>query len=372
MSVKVSPQENELVYWLVISQLPGMGPKHFAALLAIENRLSVFFNDHQPTKDFWQACELIGLRLKPCEDLLNWKQADKALLWQEGKKRHILTWNSELYPSRLKEIAADPPILFVEGEIEVLATQQLAIVGSRHPTVEGRSNAYHFAYELARRGFTITSGLALGIDGASHEGTLQAKGKTIAVLGQGINHIYPAQHQHLAEQIQENGALVSEFPLDTRPFPSHFPRRNRIISGLSQGVLVVESSEKSGSLITAKYAIEQNRELFAIPGSLHNPLAKGCHYLIRQGAKCVDNIQHILEEFPNNELLPSLSSFQQIKSDDPLLSFLSTKTVPIDALIQASGLTAERVSSMLIELELQGKVACVPGGYVRTAIGSMP
>lgn len=362
----MSLQEKELASWLFVSQITGIGPKRFASLLAMQNSLSAFFNDRRPTKDFWNACESVGLRFND-EKLPDWRQIDKALLWQDGKTRHILTWNDHDYPSRLREIVAHPPVLFVEGQLECLASRQMAIVGSRHPTVEGRSNAYHFAYELARHGFTITSGLALGVDGASHEGALQAKGKTIAVLGQGINRIYPAQHQPLAEQIRQNGALVSEFLLDTQPLPQHFPRRNRIISGLSQGVLVVESSEKSGSLITAKYAIEQNRELFALPGSLHNPLAKGCHALIRQGAKCVDSIQHIVEEFPYSQAVYC----DKVASHGPLLPLLSLQVSPIDALIQASGLTAERVSSMLIELELQGKVASVPGGYVRTAISGI-
>ena len=360
----MSSNENELAARLFISFIPGVGPKRYSALLNQYPSFASLFNDRSPTQEFWQACENVGI---PSPMRLDWQSVDEALSWQNGKDKHLLIWESAHFPSQLMQIASCPPVLFVQGQPELLSTMQLGVVGSRRPTDEGARNAFQFAFELARHGFTITSGLALGIDGASHEGALKAKGKTIAVLGQGLDDIYPKRHQSLAAQIVENGALVSEFPLDARPLPEHFPRRNRIISGLSRGVLVVESSHKSGSLITAKYALEQNREIYAIPGSIHNPLSKGCHHLIRQGAKCVDKIQDILEEFPEVSRFPQIEL--PIDPYDSILLYFSERVMPIDLLIQKSGLTAERVSSMLIELELQGKVASVPGGYSKTVAG---
>lgn len=352
--------DDELAYKLAISQIRGIGIKRFTALLAIEQKLGSFFDGAIPTADFWLVCRSWGLK-EPIE--LDWRQVEKALLWQRSDQHHIVTWQDLAYPTSLKQIDGAPPILYVDGGLENLNTESFAIVGSRHPTTDGRVNAYRFASELVQYGLSITSGLAMGIDGASHEGALAGKGKTIAVLGQGIDFIYPARHRALANQIRQNGALVSEFPLNTAPKPKHFPRRNRIISGLSRGVLVVESSLKSGSLITARYALEQNREVFAIPGSIHNPLAKGCNALIREGAKCVETVEHILEELSIRR--------PPILSLSPLLPLFEGKFSSIDSLIEKSGLTAEQVSSMLIELELKGEVASVPGGYVRRVDGTL-
>lgn len=250
------------------------------------------------------------------------------------------------------------------------------MVGSRNPSMSGEETAREFARHLAATGLSITSGLALGIDGASHSGALMADGITIAVMGTGLDRVYPASQHALAHEIAQQGALVSEFPLGTQLRPGNFPRRNRIISGMALGTLVVEAAEKSGSLITARLASEQGREVFAIPGSIHNPLARGCHKLIRQGAKLVETAGDVLEE-----LAPLLSGMQPLPyaddTDDTgavepqhqldseyqlLLECMGFDPVQIDLLIERSGLTAEEVSSMLILLELEGHVSSAPGG----------
>lgn len=363
-----------LAYWLALALLPGMGPKRFASLYSLDNQLASFFNGEQPTQDLVRLCRSLGI----ADVAVDWEAVSRHLRWNEKSDCHLLTWMHPDFPSRLKETEGCPPLLFVQGKLNALGLRQIAVVGSRHPTHEGKENAYHFAFELARQGFVITSGLALGIDGQAHEGALAAKGLTLAVLGSGLDNIYPPKHRALAAAIVDSGALISEFPLGTQPHPGHFPRRNRIISGLSLGVLVIECSLKSGSLITANYALEQGREVFALPGSIHNPLAKGCHALIRQGAKCVDTVEHILEEFPKASK-PTPFFYQEDipekvcqKEEGPLLSLLCSTFSSIDSLIERSGLTAEQVSSMLLELELRGEAASVPGGYVRITTGGTP
>ena len=244
------------------------------------------------------------------------------------------------------------------------------------PTPSGLMNAEHFAHALALSGFTITSGLALGIDGAGHRGALAANGSTIAVAGTGLHHVYPSSHQPLAEEIILNqGAIISEFPLSVPPQPANFPRRNRIIGALSIGTLVVEAALKSGSLITARYALEQGREVFAIPGSIHHPLSRGCHYLIRQGAKLVETVADVLEELtawktpvlqtePANMACTASQDTSQA-GDGSLLPQIGYEITSLDVIILRSGLTASEVSSMLLVLELSGYIKAVPGGYVR-------
>ncbi|MGH8552168.1 MAG: DNA-processing protein DprA, partial [Methylococcales bacterium] len=226
----------------------------------------------------------------------DWAAIDNDLEWLNQPGHQAVTLDDPRYPSRLKEIAVPPPVLFVTGEVSLLSTPQLAIVGSRNPSPSGIDIARDFAANLCGSGLTITSGMALGIDGAAHEGCLAAGGKTIAVLGTGPDRVYPARHKQLAWKIAERGCLVTEFPPGTRPKASNFPRRNRVISGLSLGVLVVEAAIESGSLITARLALEQGREVFAIPGFIHNPLARGCNALIKKGAKLVESVHDILEE----------------------------------------------------------------------------
>jgi len=238
--------------------------------------------------------------------------------------RHILTLHDPAYPALLKEIADPPPLLFVRGDPAVLSRPQLGIVGSRNPTPGGRSLAEDFARSLSRCGLVVTSGMALGIDAAGHRGALRGGGTTLAVAGTGPDRIYPARHRDLARAIVEQGAIISEFAPGTPALPSNFPRRNRIISGLSLGVLVVEAACRSGSLITARLAAEQGREVFALPGSIHNPLARGCHHLIRQGAKLVEDIEDIVEE------LGPLAAVISHRSGDGEAGDKPAETLPAD------------------------------------------
>lgn len=288
---------------------------------------------------------------------------DKILTWADNSDCHILHLNNPHYPALLKEIPDPPPVLYARGDPSILNQLQLAMVGSRNPSAGGKQIAHDFAQTLSRNGFTITSGLALGIDAASHQGALDANGCTIAVAGTGLDRIYPARHRDLGYKILENGAIISEFSPGTPPIASNFPRRNRIISGLSVGTIVVEAALKSGSLITARLAAEQGREVFAIPGSIHNPLSQGSHSLIQQGAKLTNQISDILEElthltpfFSSQLNSPPIQPTPRQKNEHPFLENIGFEPISIDALVDRSGLTAEAVSSMLLTLELQGIV----------------
>ncbi|MGV6858247.1 MAG: DNA-processing protein DprA, partial [bacterium] len=255
-------------------------------------------------------------------------------------------------------------------DLELLSYPQLAIVGSRNVSRPGEATTRAFAEHLAASGLGITSGLALGVDTAAHEGALKANGITLAVMGTGLDRVYPARNQPLARKIAEHGAVISEFPLGTRPSPQNFPRRNRIISGLSLGTLVVEAALRSGSLITAKYAREQGREVFAIPGSIHSPLAKGCHQLIRQGAKLVETSNHILEDLASQMAIDSSpadkapENTQILDADHKrVLKAIDYHPTSVDMIITDSGLSAQEVSSILLIMELNGLIASEPGGY---------
>ena len=310
----------------------------------------------------------------------DWSLVDADLAWLDQEDCHLLLWGDTGYPSSLTELDDAPPLLFVRGQLECLSQPQLAIVGSRNPTAVGREIAHDFAVHLARSGLVITSGLADGIDAASHRGALAGGGQTIAVFATGLDRVYPAKNRALAHEIvTAGGALVSEQPLGTPPVKAHCPRRNRIISGLSLGTLVVEAALRSGSLITARQAAEQGREVFAIPGSIHNPLARGCHRLIRQGAKLVEEASDVLEELapqlkailaqdqpaPSTHQRPEQSALALDPEYAQLLSCLHEAPSSIDQLVARSGLTAEAVSSMLLILELQGEAISSAGGYCR-------
>jgi len=317
-----------------------------------------------------------GLTTKQISSLKNihWDKIENDLCWLEKNNSRIISLDDSLYPGLLKEIHDSPFVLYVQGDVTALMQQQIAIVGSRHPTPNGRELSFQFAKELVSAGLVITSGLALGIDAASHAGALAANGKTIAVLGTGLKLVYPRDNRKLAEDIVERGgAIVSEFPIDTPPKAIHFPLRNRIISGLSLGVLVIEAAVRSGSLITARMALEQNREVFAIPGSIHNPLSHGCHQLIRQGAKLVEKAEDVLEEIRllNKQVNHAVSHSEKQEPVDPdptverVLAQIGYEVTSLDVIILRSQLTAAEVSSMLLPLELEGYVRVVPGGYIR-------
>ena len=292
--------------------------------------------------------------------------------WLTDPQHHLIVRGSEDYPELLEQIAGPPAELYVNGDPGILQLPAIAIVGSRNPTQGGVRNAFEFARHLGGNGFCIVSGLAEGIDAAAHRGALAAGAPTIAFLGHGIDRVYPAANRDLAHEIAREGALVSEFPLGTHPQRSLFPQRNRLISGISLGTLVVEAARRSGSLITARLAGEQGREVFALPGSIHNPLARGCHQLIRQGAKLVETADDIVAE-----LAPLASHVMQTAFEAPatqttrefdqeeyrqLRKFLSHDPVAVDELAENSGLTIEQVSSMLLILELEGEVESLSGG----------
>jgi DNA processing protein len=292
----------------------------------------------------------------------------------------LLPATDPTYPARLAEISGAPHLLWVRGDVAALSRPQLAIVGSRHPTAGGRRTAREFAHHFARSGLAITSGLALGIDAASHDGALLAGGRTLAVLGTGLDTCYPPENRALAERIvaSGDGALVSEFPPGTVPRRAHFPQRNRLISGLALGVLVVEAARSSGSLSTARWAADQGRDVFAVPGSIHSPLSKGCHELIRQGAKLVERAEDVLTEFRSVLSQQSLAMLSLCGDgprdgawplDNPaeiLLDALGFEPTSVDALLDSTGLSSESVASMLLILELEGRIESLPGGhYIR-------
>ena len=301
-----------------------------------------------------------------------WTATEKDQRWLENAGATLLPCTDPAYPPLLRQIADPPMVLFLRGDVNLFNQPQLAMVGSRNPSTEGRRNAEEFAAYLSRCGLSIVSGMAMGIDAASHRGALKGGGATIAVWGTGLDKPYPPSHRELAEEIASRGLLVSEFLPGTPPLPHNFPRRNRIISGLSVGTLVVEAAHTSGSLITARLASEQGREVFAIPGSIHNPLARGCHHLIREGAKLVESAGDILEELaPLLKLEPAnvadASPMPAVAADDPeyrlLLNSMDHAPTSVDSLVERTGLTPDVVSSMLLMLELQGQVEATPGGH---------
>lgn len=296
------------------------------------------------------------------------------LAWAEREHNRLMSCCDADYPPLLREIDDPPILLYLRGQARLANSPQIAIVGSRHCTPGGATNAREFASALAGTGVVITSGLALGIDSHAHRGTLEAGGATVAVLGGGIEQVYPASNAGLAGRIADRGLLISEFPLESRPVRHHFPRRNRIISGLALATLVVEAAERSGSLITARLAAEQGREVYALPGSIHNPLARGCHRLIRDGARLAQDPFELLEELgPLLGFTAAAAAHQAAKKAptlDPcqsrLLDAIGFDPVDCDLIIQRSGLTIEQLSSMLPILELNDLIRSAPGGcYVR-------
>jgi len=287
-----------------------------------------------------------------------------AAAWLEEPGNHVVTLADAAYPRRLLEIPDPPALLYVKGRLELLAHPALAVVGSRQATAQGLINAESFARAFSDGGLTVVSGLALGIDAAAHRGGLAGAASSVAVLGTGADIVYPARNRELAHELAARGALMSEFPLGTRPLPDHFPRRNRLISGLALGCLVVEAAADSGSLITARLAAEQGREVFAIPGSIHSPLAKGCHALIKQGAKLVESAGDVLEELR----LPAAAARARPEDtvNDPraaaLLAVLGHDPGDADTLAARCGLSAAETAALLTQLELDSRIAALPGG----------
>jgi DNA processing protein len=380
------PERSELRAWLTLVSVPGLGPRR------IDKLLNAFASPEAACAAPASALRALGLGAGVIEGLRapNGAAIAAALGWAEHDGASIITRADPRYPPRLAQVPTAPPVLFVRGDPALLQEPQLAIVGTRNPTPGGAETTRAFAAHLAGLGLVITSGLAAGIDAAAHIGALEA-GRTIAVLGTGPDRVYPAAHRDLARRIAAEGALVSEFLPGVGPHSGHFPQRNRTISGLSLGTLVTEAAPRSGSLITARAAADQGREVFAIPGSIHNPLARGCHALIRDGAKLIDSVGQLLEELapqlrgyltepvaasgaaaaaPQPGPQPPLAAASALETDHQrLLEAMGQDPIALDQLVQRTGFSAQEVSSMLLLLELQGHVSCLPGGrFGRTGV----
>ncbi len=351
----------EALCWLALEAVPGLGPE-------TARRLLEAYPDPCAALSAPRAllAPLVGERIATAlGQPVAAEQHQAALDWLAAPDNHLVPITHPAYPDRLKALPDAPPWLYLKGDPALLDRPMLAIVGSRTATPQGRRDARAFAQALAEAGLTIVSGLALGVDAEAHEGGL-AGGTSLAVVGTGLDRVYPARNRDLAHRLAARGAIVSEFPLGTPPHPGHFPRRNRIISGLSLGVLVVEATLDSGSLITARLAAEQGREVFALPGSIHSPLSKGCHRLIKEGAKLVESAADILEEL--HWLWTPPARAHAADPDHPdgqaegLLELMGTDPVALDSLAIRSGLTVDSLSAMLLSLELEGRVASLPGG----------
>jgi len=362
--------EGDITLWVCLNQVHGLGPQGFCKLLqAFGNPEQIYAASHQ---------QLLTVVAEPIAEQItsgpNIDSASPTLKWLENTDNHLITLADKDYPKTLLEIADPPPVLYAKGNLQWLNSPSIAIVGSRNSSPQGEKNAEDFSQALCQQGYTIVSGMALGIDGAAHRGALKANGATVAVVGTGLDIVYPARHRDLAHKIVERGIIISEFALGTPSRAQNFPRRNRIISGLGLGCLVVEANVQSGSLITARLAAEQGREVFAIPGSIHSPMSKGCHELIKQGAKLVDSIKDMIDELGSittnhyaESTLPESQS-DRASQADPILDCIGYDAITMESLVERSGLTSEHLSAMLLMLELDNKVASLPGGrYQRIA-----
>ncbi|MFW5816100.1 MAG: DNA-processing protein DprA [Wenzhouxiangella sp.] len=372
--------------WLALVLAPGLGTRRFAELREFFGSSSgwIHASDRDLGKAGLSSAQIKALRAPDRQAM------QRCLDWLEAEDHYLIPLDDDYYPPLLRDIADPPPALFVAGLPDCLLRPQLAIVGSRNATAGGLDHARSFAATLAGAGLVITSGLAAGVDGNAHAACLDAGGQTIAVAGTGLDRVYPARHRELARRIVGQGALVSTFPPGSEPRPGHFPARNRLISGMSLGTLVVEAGQRSGSLITARLASEQGREVFAIPGSVHNPLARGCHRLIREGAKLVETAAEVLDELrplagqlglalaarlaSNTEAgLDSGAEAPHLRLDkdyQQLLEAIGYDPTPVDEIMRRTQLTAAAVSSMLLLLEMDGHVTAHAGGrYSRTHQG---
>ncbi|MES2832043.1 MAG: DNA-processing protein DprA [Pseudomonadota bacterium] len=372
----------DLPAWLRLAATTGVGPDTARKLLGAFGLPENIFSADTVALAKVVSARVAQALLAPTSTTTQ-ALIDRTLTWAGEPGNHVLTLGDPAYPARLLEIADPPIMLYVKGRIELLAKGSLAVVGSRNATAQGLANAEEFSAALGGSGLTIVSGLALGIDTAAHRGSLRAAvsspataGSTIAVIGTGADIVYPARNRALAHEIAEYGCIVSEYPLGVPAISSNFPRRNRIISGLAQAVLVVEAAARSGSLITARMAAEQGRDVFAIPGSIHSPLAKGCHQLIKQGAKLVESAQDVLEELQSVDL-PCVRLTTHVEPTVPaepdLLTVVENTTNPVlhaigfdpvrhDDLASRCGLTSAELAAQLLTLELEGKIEMLAGG----------
>ncbi|MDI1260030.1 DNA-processing protein DprA [Aquabacterium sp.] len=373
-------ERDEIGAWLRLLLTPRVGPTCARRLLAALGSPQAVFT---ATKDTLlgvvsgrEATELLKVPADWAE------QFDATLAWLDaaspGQNRALITLGDQRYPAALLETADPPLLLFAQGRVELLQTPCVAIVGSRNPTAQGKENAFAFAQALSQAGITVVSGLALGVDGAAHEGALAGGrlGSTVAVVGTGLDRVYPKTHRDLAHRIAQDGLIISEFALGTPPLAANFPKRNRIVAGLSRGTLVVEAAVQSGSLITARLAMEMGREVLAIPGSIHSPQAKGCHALIKQGAKLVETAQDVLEEM--NWRVAGLAAVDEggeqadgpASDEDLVLDAMGYDPVGQEALSARTGMGPADLGARLLELEMMGQVARLPGAlFQRVGLG---
>jgi len=375
-------EKSNIHYWLALKLVPRLAIHKKIILVDTYSITTLFSSSSTNNSSVLTSANNLTTKQLAAFHHPDWSFIDDVITASKACGSQIITFDDELYPKQLKQIYDPPLVLFVKGNAKLLNTMQIAIVGSRAASINGREAAFDIAQQLAKYGLVITSGLALGIDAEAHKGALTVSTGTIAVVATGLDKVYPARHKPLAKQIQENkGAIVSEFLPGTPPKAGHFPKRNRIISGLSKGVLVVEAALKSGSLITARCALEQNREVFSIPSSINNPQAKGCHWLIKQGAKLVEQAIDIIEELNIDEQGELGFNAQQILTgnvstkiekkvnnnlcNDELLASVGFEITPVDKVVSRSQLPVEEVLTRLTMLELSGLVAAVPGGYLR-------
>jgi len=357
------PLDPELAAWLRLSLTPGLGGEALRRLLsAFGDPRHVLSADRGALAQHVNTATAAAIREGGSPEALA-----VAGAWLKDTANRIVTLADRHYPPRLLQIPDPPPLLYVKGRPELLSRPALAIVGSRNATAQGVANAEAFARALSDAGLTIVSGLALGADAAAHRGGLAGASGSVAILGTGADIVYPARNRALAHELAARGALVSEFPLGTRPIAGNFPRRNRLISGLALGCLVVEAAADSGSLITARLAAEQGREVFAIPGSIHSPLAKGCHLLIKQGAKLAENARDILEELqmpaPDATATPPATPADARASR--LLDALGDEILDRDTLAARCRLQPAELAALLTQLEIDGRVASLPGGLIQ-------
>ena len=348
-----------LADWLRLTLIPGIGGETQRKLLTAFGLPETIFSAGRQALTSIVGDKAARLLL----DTDNHPAVEQALVWSDAPGQHLVCLADPDYPQTLLQIPDPPTLLYVRGRLDLLNSAALAMIGSRNPTPQGSQNAERFAAALAQAGLTVTSGLALGIDAAAHRGALTASGNTVAFIGTGIDRISPATNRQLAIEIAARGSIISEFPLGTPPVAANFPRRNRLIAGLSLGALVVEATVDSGSLITARLASEQGREVFAIPGSIHSPQSRGCHKLIKQGAKLVETVQDVLDELHWKSAPAEFPLQSESAQDIPgLLHSMGFDPCSLDELAHLNGLTAGVVSVMLLHLELDGQVASLPGG----------
>lgn len=357
--------------WVWLTHQPGIGRASLRKLLsAFGSPRAVLTAAPAARRAVLGARAAVDVLAMPDEAALDLHVRDVHAWLDAADTRHVITLGDPAYPPMLMQTADPPLLLFVDGQLDALLRPALAVVGSRGATPQGLANAHAFARDMARLGWSIVSGLATGIDTAAHEGALDGSGPTIAVVGTGLNQVYPKVNEALALRIIQSGLLISEYPLGMPPLAANFPQRNRIIAGLSQGTLVVEAALQSGSLITARLAAEAGREVFAIPGSIHSPQARGCHVLLRQGAKLVETAQDLIEEMAGALAAPpvvaSLKGYvdglEAAPEDDSVLRALGHDPATLDALMARCGWPAPQLNARLLELELTGQVTRLPGG----------